>query len=196
MLDLFGEGLTSALFPCSLVLAVPGLAIAAGGRTSSAVSTGAFLAGVIASSWLRFADVTDVWPSLLTGAALLLASLGVAGAPRWRPALAVGAAGAAAGAAAGTLWRPCVGTEFGEVLNGMPSAGAGGGFDLAVYTVGVTAPVIAFAATVTALPASWIERASAQLLWCGSTVLAVLGLATIAGWHDSVISRLSELSSF
>ncbi len=196
MLDLFGEGLTSALFPCSLVVAVPGLAIAAGGRASSAPATGAFLAGLFASSWLRFAGVTDVWPSLLTGAALLLASLGVAGAPRWRPTLAVGGAGAAAGAAAGTLWRPCVGTEFGEVLNGMASSGAGGGFDLAVYTVGVTAPVIAFAATVTALPARWLNRASRQLLWGGSTVLAVLGLATVAGLHDRVISRLFELSSF
>jgi cytochrome c biogenesis protein CcdA len=196
MLDLLGEALTTALFPCSLVLLVPGLAIAAGSRHRSATATGAFLVGLFASSWLRFSGTTDVWPSLVTGSVFLLASLAVSTDDRWSPALALGGAGAAAGAASGTLWRPCVGTEFGEVLNQSPSSGASGGFSLGVYILGVIAPVIALVALVNAVPAPWIVRSSKQLKRFGSGALALLGIALIAGLEDRVISRLSELSSF
>jgi cytochrome c biogenesis protein CcdA len=196
MFDLFGEALTTALFPCSLVLLVPGLAIATGSRHRSATATGAFLVGLLASSWLRFAGATDVWPSLITGVVFLFASLAVATDDKWSPALALGGAGAAAGAATGTLWRPCVGTEFGEVLNLIPSSGVSGGFGLGVYIAGVMAPVIALAAIVSAIPARWIIRASKHLKRFGSGALALLGIATIAGLEDRVIGRLLELSSF
>lgn len=195
MLDLFGEALTTALFPCSLVLLVPGLAIATGSRHRSPLATGAFLVGLFASSWLRFSGATDIWPSLVTGSVFLLASLAVATDDKWNPALALGGAGAAAGAATGTLWRPCVGTEFGEVLNLIPSSGASGGFGLGVYIAGVMAPVIALAAIVYAIPAPWNLRASKQLKRFGSGGLALLGIATIAGLEERVISRLFELSS-
>ncbi|MFW2382704.1 MAG: hypothetical protein ACN4GZ_13165 [Acidimicrobiales bacterium] len=196
MLALFGEGLETAFFPCSLVLAVPGLAVAAGGRRFSAFAIAAFATGLLVSSWLRFAGATDLWPPIIVGSGFLVASFAIARLDAGRPSLAAGGAGAAAGAATGSLWRPCVGIEFGTVLNGMAGSGLRGGFELAVYIVGVMAPVIAVVAVANALPPAWIERASKPLMWLGGGVLVILGLATIAGFDDHVISRLFELSSF
>ncbi len=196
MLALFGEGLTSALFPCSLVLAVPGVAVGLAARRFSAAALGTFVLGLLISSWLRFAGIIGVWPSLITGAAFLLSGIVHLVATAKRPAAVAAAASFAVGGATGSLWRPCVGDDFGNVLNAMAGSGLSGGFDLGVYIVGVMAPVIALTAAANAVPPAWIERASRPMSWLGGGILVLLGVATMAGLDDQVVNRLFELSSF
>ena len=196
MFALFAEGLETAFFPCSLVLAVPSIAIALGGRRYSAAGIGMFIVGLISSSWLRFAGFSEVWPSIFTGVALLAAAAVLVRPLIKTEAISTATAGLVAGAATGTLWRPCVGFEFGEALTAMNTSGPAGVVQLTIYVFGVMAPIIALTAVATALPPAWIERAKRPLLIIGSGVLAVMGVAVIAGLDDRVINRLFELSSF
>ncbi len=196
MLSLFGEALSTAFFPCSLVLTVPSVAVALAARHFSAAALGSFVLGLLISTWLRFAGITDVWPSLITGSVFSMAGMVLFATTGRRSAGAAAMAGLAVGGATGSLWRPCVGNEFGEVLNAMVGSGLSGGFDLAVYIIGVMAPVIALTATANAVPPAWVERASRPIGWLGSGILVLLGVANVAGLDDRVINRLFELSSF
>ncbi len=196
MLNLFGEGLATAFFPCTLVLAVPGLAVTLAGRRFAGATLGAFLAALILGSWLRFAGWIDVMPSLITGAGLLLAAALVTRGDGDRSLVMRAIAGVGAGVATGSLWRPCVGIEFGEVLTNLDTAGPVGLVQMIVYTVGVTAPLIALAGASHAAPSTWSDRIGPALGWFGGGVLALLGLAVIAGLDERVINRLFQLSSF
>ncbi|NNE94831.1 MAG: hypothetical protein HKN24_02270 [Acidimicrobiales bacterium] len=192
---LFAEGLTTSAFPCSLVLAVPGMAVAVASRRSSAVAGAGFLIGLLASSWLRFAGIIGVWPSLLTGTTVLLAAI-----PMIRqetgPAGLVGLASASAGAATASLWRPCVGVEFGQVLTHMETSGLRGVAELAIYLLGVMAPVIASIAALNALPGRWLERSESALRIAGGIVLGIVAIATLMGAHERIIDELFRRSSF
>lgn len=157
---------------------------------------GTFLLGLLVSSWARFAGFSDVWPAIITGIALLAAALLLSRPILQRESLSASAAGLVAGGAAGSLWRPCVGFEFGEVLTAMSQAGPAGFGRLTVYVIGVMAPILALTAVANALPVEWIERARQPLTIVGAGVLVILGLAVFAGFDDHIISRLFELSSF
>ncbi len=196
MFALFAEGLETAFFPCSLVLAVPSVAIALGSRRYSAAGIGTFISGLLISSWLRFAGFADVWPSAITGFALLASAAALIRPLIKTEAISTAAAGLVAGAATGSLWRPCVGFEFGEVLTTMNTSGPAGVLQLTIYVLGVMAPIIALTAVTNALPPAWIERAKRPLLIAGAGVLVILGAAVIAGFDDRVIDRLFRLSSF
>jgi hypothetical protein len=196
VLALFGEGLTSALFPCSLVLAVPGIAVAIASRRFSATALGLFVLGLLISSWLRFAGIIGVWPSLITGGAFLLSGIVHLVATAKRPAAVVALVGLLVGGATGSLWRPCVGDDFGNVLNALVESGLRGGFDLGVYIVGVMAPVIALTAAANAVPPTWIERASRPMSWFGGGILVLIGGATLSGLGDRVVNWLFELTRF
>lgn len=196
MIALFAEGLQTAFFPCSLVLAVPSVAVALGARRYSAAAIGTFMVGLLASSWARFAGFSDVWPAVITGIALLAAALLLAKPVLRSESVSAGAAGLVAGGAAGSLWRPCVGFEFGEVLTAMSQAGPAGFGRLIVYVLGVMAPILALTAIANALPVEWVEKARQPLTIIGAGVLVMLGLAVFAGFDDHIISRLFELSSF
>lgn len=196
MLALFAEGLETAFFPCSLVLAVPSVAVALGGRRYSAAGIGTFIVGLIISSWLRFAGLSEVWPSFITGVALLAAAALLVRPLVKTEVVSAAAAGLVAGAATGSLWRPCVGLEFGEVLTAMDTSGPAGVVQLMIYVIGVMAPIIALTAVANVVPPRWIEKAKRPLLIIGAGVLVILGAAVIAGLDDRVINRLFELSSF
>ena len=112
------------------------------------------------------------------------------------PAGIVVFASALAGAAAASLWRPCVGVEFGQVLTGLEDAGLRGVIDLAIYVVGVLAPIIALIALLNALPRPWLDRSEEALRLAGGAVLGILAGGILVGIHERVIDELFRLSSF
>lgn len=208
MVPLLLEGLESAWFPCSLILLLPGAAVVlASGERPVAALSGFGVAG-LAAAWARFADRGGDWPdgvsavALIAGAVVLLATVirrsGVAESSRNRPGgpPRAGAAlgGALVGMAAAGLWEPCVGEEFGSLLNELPGRGVDGPILLLAYLAGVLAPLVAVGALVELVPARVLDRARPVFAVLGGVVLATMAVATAAGFHDEVATRLIRWS--
>ena len=195
MLALFSEGVATSVFPCSLVLAVPSLAVAVASRRSSGLAAIAFLIGLLANSWLRFAGIVGVWPSIVTGTVVLVVAIAVVRRDIGPPGVVV-LSSAWAGAAAASLWRPCVGVEFGQVLTDLNDAGLRGLIELAIYLSGVLTPIIAVIAALNAMPRRWLDRSDKALRFGGGAVLGILAVGILIGLHERVIDELFRLSSF
>jgi len=194
MFDLLIEGFSSAWLPCSLIVLVPGLAtvMAAGDRLPGAVAGFAISATLL--SWLRFAGRGGGWPVIIAALALIGAVVLLFTRNRVGEDLAATAAGALAGGAAAELWEPCVGLEFGRLLNELPDRGPTGLAMMAVFMAGVLGPLIGFVAIVGVAPEWLRDRVQPVLSVIGGVVLAVMGLATAAGLHDNVVSQLFQWS--
>ena len=188
------EGFESALLPCSLVLLIPGAAVAVAARQESSSALTGFAFGTVALSWLRFSDRGG---DLSTGLVALLLAITVTllAFPLLRRFdLVSGAGGALAGSAAGVLWVPCVGEEFGLLLGQLPTSGVEGFALFVAYAVGVLAPLAALGAILHLIPNRTLILARPLMLLSGGGVLAALALATAVGLSDELISRLVEWS--
>lgn len=193
-MSLLIEGLGSAFLPCSLVLLIPGAAATIAGRSDAAWTFGGFAFGTLMLGWLRFSGRLGELSPYAAAAALALAAIALTVPTTARHSVKSIIGGLFAGAGAGILWEPCVGREFGALLNDLPATGAGGFGLFAVYTVGVLAPLVAVAAAVYLVPEKSIGVARPVMLGTGAGVLAVLALATAAGLSDDLVGRLVQLS--
>lgn len=190
MLSLLIEGFGSAWLPCSLVLVVPGVATVLAGRRYAGPAAGSYAVGTAVLSWLRFADVGAGWPVLVPAVALALAAVLLVIPTSVPPGPAAVIGGALAGGAAAELWEPCVGVEFGTLLNGLPDDGVGGLPVLAIYLLGVLAPIGGVMGLLKLLPPGLVEAASGTLAVVGGAALAVMAIATAIGLHDEVVAQL------
>ncbi len=102
--------------------------------------------------------------------------------------------GLLAGGASAELWRPCVGLEFGQVLNSLPDRGPSGFGLMAVYLLGVLSPLLALGAIHHLVPERIRERAEPWLAVVGTVALGALALATAVGLHDDLVGKLFEWS--
>ncbi|MEL7157567.1 MAG: hypothetical protein AAFN30_13310, partial [Actinomycetota bacterium] len=109
-----------------------------------------------------------------------------------RAAIALG--GVLTGGAAAELWEPCVGAEFGRLLNTLPTDGPGGLVALTVFMMGVLAPVAGVLALLKLLPPGLTERAAGPLSVLGGAALAAMAVATAVGLHDDVVGKLFQWS--
>ena len=147
--DLLIEGFGSAWLPCSLVLLLPGAASVLAAEEEAIPSTAGFMVAATGVAWLRFADIGANWPlgvaalALITAVVAYLVPLAPLGAGR---RMAASGAGVLVGGAAALLWEPCVGPQFGRLLNDLPQQGPLGLAELVVFMVGVLAPVVGFLA--------------------------------------------------
>ncbi len=195
------EGFESALMACSLIVILPGLAAVLSAGRSVVPALAAYAVAVAALSWLRFSDRGGGVGPALIALALGLATVLLVGpvlAGR-RPSTArvdvpVIGGGFMAGVAAAELWRPCVGFEFGQVVNGLPGRGPSGFALMAVYLAGVLSPLIGVVAIHQLLPDRIRERIEPWSLAIGGTALGLLALATAAGLHDELVGKLFEWS--
>ena len=73
VLGLFGEGFEAALLTCSLILLVPGAAVALAARSAAIPAMATFAMGVLGLSWLRFSDRGGGFSNLAIAAALFIA---------------------------------------------------------------------------------------------------------------------------
>lgn len=199
VLALFGEGFEAALLTCSLVLLIPGAALALAARKAVIPALAAFVVGVLALSWLRFSDRGGGYPDLLIAAVLVLAVIALFVpfiiAPFTKDAdLASVPAGLLAGGAAAELWRPCVGAEFGVLLNELPGRGVSGLGLMAVYLIGALSPLVVLGAIHHLLPERILDKLETVWVVIGGGLLALLALATAFGLHESLISKLFEWS--
>lgn len=194
MLRLLLEGFESAWLPCSLILAVPGVAAALAGRDEAGPATAGFVASAILFSWLRFAEIGGGWPIAVAAIALAIAAVLFLVPTSIPPGAAVALGGVLTGGAAAELWEPCVGAEFGRLLTTLPADGLGGLPPLAVFMAGVVAPIGGVLALLKLLPPGLTEPAAPALSILGGATLAVMAIATAAGFHDDVVEQLFRWS--
>lgn len=195
IVDLLIEGFESALLPCSFVVLVPGAAVVIASRQESTSAFVGFFIGLIALSFMRFSgrggNLSTTVVALLLAAAVVLVAIPLVR----RLNVVTGAGGLLVGAAAGVLWEPCVAVHFAELLNGLPDRTPVVGVALlVVYIVGVIAPLFALAAALYLIPNPTLILARPVMLIAGCGVLAMMALATAAGFSDDIIGRLVELS--
>lgn len=195
VLSLFGEGFEAALLTCSLILLIPGAAVALTARSLAIPAMFSFAVGVVGLSWLRFSDRGGGYSNLLIAFALLLAT-GVLLLPFITKTddLAVLPAGFFAGAAAAELWRPCVGSEFGQLLNDLPNRGISGLGLMGIYIVGTLSPLVILGALQHLVPESVREKLEPVVAVIGGVLLVLLALATAVGLHEDLVGKLFEWS--
>ena len=199
MISLLLEGLESAWLPCSLILLVPGAAAVLAGREHGIATLAGFAGTSLALAWARFAERGGDWPvgysaiALIGAVAVLLLPV-LDDRPVTVERGRATAGGSLAGIAAAELWEPCVGADFGALLNELPDRGVGGLGLLLAYMTGVLAPLVALGAVVHVLPTRVIEPLRPALATVGGVVLTILAAATAAGFHDEVVSRLTRWS--
>lgn len=194
MLALLPEGLESALLPCSLILLIPGAAIALTARETAIPATAAFATGVLALSWTRFADRGAGFHPTVAAAALLIAAVLLLSTRFAGRDLTALGAGLLAGGASAELWRPCVGEEFGVLLNELPGRGLSGLGLHTVYLIGVLSPLVVLAAVHHLVPDSILKKLEPVWAVVGGLILIGLSLATALGLHEALVSRLFEWS--
>jgi hypothetical protein len=195
IVGLLTEGFESALLPCSFVALVPGAAAVIAARQESTSAFAGFFVGMVALSFLRFSGRGGDLPPLVVAVVLAVAVVLLAIPLVRRLNIVTGTGGLLVGAAAGVLWEPCVGAEFADLVNTLPDRSLAPGLLLLTgYVVGVIAPVVVLAAALYLIPNSTLILARPVMLMIGCGTLAILSLATAAGFADDVIGKLVELS--
>lgn len=195
IVDLLIEGFESALLPCSYVVLVPGAAAVIASRQESTSAFVGFFFGLSALGFLRFSgrggDLSPTWVALLLATAVVLLAIPLVR----RLNIVTGSGGLLVGAAAGVLWEPCVAVHFADLLNELPTRTPAVGVALLVaYTVGVIAPLFGLAAVLYLIPNPTLILARPVMLVVGCGTLAIMALATAAGFSDDIIGKLVELS--
>lgn len=193
-MDLLAEGFESALMACSLIILAPGVATALAARRAAVPALGSFSLAVLVASWLRFSDRGGGLEPILI-AIVLAGAVATFAVPRLsRRELSAVGGGLLAGGASAELWRPCVGFEFGQVLNSLPGRGPSGLGLMALYLLGVLSPLLAVGAIHHLVPARYREPAEPWLAAIGAAALGALALATAFGLHDDLVGKLFEWS--
>lgn len=194
MFDLLLEGFFSASLPCSLILLVPGAGAVLAARGRLIAALGGFSGSATVLAWLRFADRAGDWPVGIAAVALVTATVLFFVPVVVGDKVIAALAGVLTGGAAAELWEPCVGPEFGRLLNELPNHGPAGLGQMAVFMLGVLAPLAGFVAIVKLIPEWMVESVQPVLAVLGGTVLAVMAVATAAGLHDDIVGRLFQWS--
>ncbi len=210
LLALFGAGVVASISPCSVPL-LPGYLLVAG--DSSALERhervrrlAAFVLAVVGTFVVLGAAAgsiggIDLDPRileriggavLLVLAAMLLVGLRGRGPRfaldpsfgRWR-AVALGVGTAAA-------WTPCVGPLLGAALTAAAGSGSvwRGSILLAAFALGVLTPFVVLAAAPWPAVRAWTRRSGAALSHVSVGLMALLGIALIAGWYDRFVALL------
>ncbi len=194
LFGLLAEGFESALLPCSLILLIPGAAAGLTARAAAIPAIASFSVAAVSLSWIRFADRGGGFSPLTIAAVLMVATILLLVPFISRLDLAAIAAGLLVGGAAAELWRPCVGAEYGELLNQLPARGYSGLGLQALYMLGTLSPLIALAAIHHLIPDWILEKLEPIWAVVGGTALALLSVATAVGLHDDLVGKLFEWS--
>ncbi len=193
-INLLAEGFESALLPCSLILLIPGAAMALTARSAAIPAISGFGVGVLGLSWLRFADRGGGFHPAVAAVLMLLAVV-VLFVPVLRRFDLVGlGSGLLAGAGAAEIWKPCVGESFGKLLVELPGRGFSGLALMTVFLAGTLAPLIALGAAHHLIPDRVLNRIEPYWAVVGAGALVLLAAATAAGLHDDLVGRLFEWS--
>lgn len=194
---LFLEGVEAISQPCSLVVLLPALALVLVGRAGRATIALSYLC---AASLLMWAKAAGHWSVSPRGTIVVVIALGIAATfggalrPTAESAWFTGA-GMMGGAIAGWMWQPCVGAEFGAVLND-----ASGGrpltlLSMVVYVAGVLLPALMVAALPTAVPPVRRSLDHGVTRVAGLVFGAAYALTVAVGRYDDLVGELFRRSS-
>ena len=218
---LFGAGIVSFLAPCVLPLVPAYLAMVTGeasrGDTAKVVRatlvfvsgfTVVFVAlGLLAGIAGRELDRVQGVVQLVGGITIIVFGLVLVGALRGRflrtvrlpvrlPATGV-ARPLVLGLTFGTAWTPCVGPLLGAALVTAAHAGsaARGGVLLGAYSLGLGAPFLAAAMSVTSVPSLLraMQRRSVAIARVSGVVLVALGVLLVTGRYRSALGPLARI---
>lgn len=191
---LLAEGFESALLPCTLILLLPGIALALAARETTVPALASYWVSVVAWSWARFGEHAGGWHYAVAAVALALAAIVVLFPPIVQLDWVAVAGGLLAGYASAELWLPCVGPELGDLLMKLPGIGPSGVLSMAVFLLGALSPLLALAAAHHLTPDWLLEIVEPPLSILGGVVLGVLAVATAAGFHDTLVGWLFQWS--
>lgn len=192
----FLEGVSVVVQPCTLVIALPtvALVLAAHRRAVTALT-----ASILSTAVMMWARAAGYWAVESSGASVVAMSLlvgaGFTAVIRSRTPRVVLAGSATCGAVAGWLWQPCVGEQLADILN---QAGADRPASLArmiVYTAGALLPAVVLAATPHGWPPAQPHLHGGVAARAGATLGAVYALALVSGRFDDLVGELSRWST-
>ena len=193
-MSLFGEAIRSAFLPCSFALLIPAVVVTALSRSSTRLATvGVYLTAASLLAWLPFIRVTTPLDHNLGGAIALGAGLTI-----FLKTRGLGAslgAGALLGAFAGSTWIPCVGAEFGGILNSGLEQPSSALIPMLIYVLGVLMPIGVIIALLEFVPAArrLIERHAVR--WTAVGIGAALGVVVLVGAYPTLLSELARRST-
>ncbi len=195
ILLLLSEGAASALFPCTLVLLLPGIASAFTSKWKVTQSLASYLASFTIVSWLLLAGRIGYWSpwvlAILLGLATLLA---------WRDKGEDRARSVASplllGIAIAHLWEPCIGKSFGTLVQTLPADGPSSLPRYGAYALGLAVPLGFAAIAAWLLPDKAKHATEKYFRLFGIGFLIVLAVSLATNTHTSVISQLSAWSSW
>ena len=205
MIDAFVEGTRSIVQACHLVILVPVamLVLAARGRWQASVGAvvGIVLGGwVFATRWLVLDDAQIRWSSLL----VLLIAVGLGASfvaerrspdfdPDARPVVWGAAAAVGVGAfVTTTWWRPCVGSELGDILTNAPDRPWAQLLPAAGFMLGVSLPIVLLGLGLAAWQPG--HAATRRFALAGTTCGVVLAASVLAGQHGEIVATLFDWS--
>lgn len=195
MIPAVGEGIRSAVLPCSLTLLLPAVAVVLAARRRPLAALTSFAGAASLLIWLRASGMLPVSTTSLRTSMLGIAAVAAMAAfLAKRFATLPGSAGLALvpGVMAGWIWQPCVGMVLGGVLDRAGSGSLLAFPELAVYTAGVLLPTGAIALLRVALGDTEAPRRTITLV--GVTLGTGIGILVVSGLQQRVIGWLARVS--
>ncbi len=204
MIDAFVEGARSVVQVCHLVILLPVAMFVLAGRARWYLVAGA-VGGILAGGWLfmtRWLVLDDAqirWSSLLVIVGTVATAIWFArdaqtpspGTNVWlAPVASVSAALVAIVVTA--WWRPCVGTELGDLLTRAPDDPGGQLLPSLAFMLGISLPIVVIGLAIAAWePSATILRNTSVAT---ASIAVVLAGSVLVGQHGEIVARLFEWS--
>ena len=194
----FLEGVGAIGVACTLVMLVPAVALVLVARKARLAVALLYALGAALLTWARAAGHWDVE---LTGAAVPVAAVLVAGAfvlafrAKGPASLSAAGAGVVAGALAGWLWRPCVGPKLGDILNTVDTEAARTLGMMLVYMLGALLPALLLAVLPHALPGTKRHLDHLLVAALGGAIGAAYAVTLAAGRYDDLVGELYRIAT-
>lgn len=201
MLAPFSEAIRATVQPCTLLLVLPALimAVLTRGRWPAFAAT-CFAA--VAGGWLFVANVVALSGATLrlsgavVGAVILLMLFAPRAAPlmtwlRWADSDGARAAGAGVVMFIATQWwRPCIGSELGQILTDARDGMWPVLLPMAAYMLGAMVPVLAVVLVMRVADPQ--PSAAARVSWIAGAFGLCTALALVVGRHDELVTALTR----
>ena len=193
-MGLMAEAIRSAFLPCSFALLIPALVLIGISRAQERTPTlGVFAAAAALFAWLPFLDLPVLVDTNLGGAMALAAGMFVITTHRGLGPTLLG--GMLVGAFAGSTWIPCVGSEFGTILNRGVECPITALAPMTLYVIGVLVPAIVVLALIEFIPGVGTLAEAPAVLWSAIAVGVLLAGIVLFGRYTSLLSELARRST-
>lgn len=190
------EGVSVVVQPCTLVIALPTVALVLAAHRRAAI---ALAASILSTAVMMWARAAGYWTLESSGAAIIVISLlvgaGFTAVVRSRNRRFVLAGSATCGAVVGWLWQPCVGEQLADILNQAAADRPASLARMIVYTAGALLPAIVLAAAPHAWAPTQAHLHGQFAARIGAMLGAVYALALVSGGFDDLVGELSRWST-